>query len=57
VRGRRGHRTVSWHARGFSAVTIGNGTGLLERALRALGKRQVVMLNHTGGAARPRGRA
>jgi site-specific recombinase XerD len=29
---------ASWHARGFSLVTIDNDTGLLERALRALGR-------------------
>ena len=29
---------TSWRARGFSPVTIGNDTGLLERALRALGR-------------------
>jgi site-specific recombinase XerD len=29
---------TSWRARGFSPVTIGNDTGLLERALKALGR-------------------
>jgi len=29
---------ASWHARGFSPVTIDNDTGLLERALTALGR-------------------
>lgn len=29
---------ASWHARGFSPVTIGNDIGLLERALKALGR-------------------
>ena len=29
---------ASWRARGFSPVTIDNDTGLLERALRALGR-------------------
>jgi integrase/recombinase XerD len=29
---------ASWRARGFSPVTIGNDIGLLERALRALGR-------------------
>ena len=29
---------ASWHARGFSPVTIDNDTGLLERTLTALGR-------------------
>jgi integrase/recombinase XerD len=31
---------ASWRARGFSPVTIDNDTGLLERALKALGRRR-----------------
>jgi len=54
---------ASWHARGFSPVTIENDTGLLERVLDALGRpvpRQVVgrdsSVSKVGmvGSARPR---